>query len=1447
MPLKKKSPSTAVERFSRSVRVRVARILRPKNAAKLKRSSKKRRRKLTTIDFRANGNLKQYRGDGWSRSEPWGTWTDGDTATLRLGVVPTKKSDLILAAQIRPFLTPERPRQDVDVLVNGRLAGSRAFYHPRSGWSGSGRVAAAPSAKTGARVPAGPSAMMEWELRIPADLVEGSKAIEIAFVVKTACSPAELGLSSDSRRLGIGFVRATLSTDRSRSRIGRKFRDLRLAIAIWRRGLHERLQKLLQFLRNRYLRSWDPSKIAKAASSVLGVRNPDSWVPDSDGAPRPNFYSTPPVIEPAGRGQRVLYYYVAHTILCPVNSGVQRITRSLGPAFADTGEAVRYVKWSAARQRFVLINTAELDHLGRWHGPKLADEERLTYPSPSEKAASIEKEVVHPGDWLIVPEVTHLTFDDEAPTLDVLMEARRLGLKVGILFYDSIPLRRKELAGMSRPHQTYMQQLLLADLLVPISEWSARDLASYFHIHEAAANLSIPKIVPLHLPGEMRAARRATSNGSGSRRIILSVGSLEIRKNQVALVEAFERFCASRAGDGWELLLVGSMSADVTPEINRFLERNANIRVLGHVSDDELDGLYRSCAFTVFPSVEEGFGMPIVESLWYGKPCICANFGAMAEAARGGGCLTVNTRKVDALASAIKSLASDKRRRQQLSQEAASRDITTWRDYAKMFGALLDKADDPLARIGAIYYWVDYTATFPSNSGIQRVVRSLARALIQQGFKLIPVKWDGKKRCFYSPTRAELHYLALWNGPKADSWSGWRDPSRASPDDWVLVAELTNYLPPQGHADLRKYTEQHGLRCSFIFHDNIPWKLASIYTAAITAAHARYMASLAEFDKVFPNSDHSKAELISFFAHTRCRLHSFSHRFQTCILPGEFLETPRVHVAKEDQSTPVKILFVGTVEPRKNHLALLAAFAQLRKTTKIAIELVLVGSPSDSHAELAAQVHAIAETIPGIRWERRCSDAELQKLYAECDFTVYPSIEEGFGLPILESLWNARPCICGNHGAMAEAAKDGGCLTADISDPSALADAMQLLVESKVLRRNLAQAAINRTMKTWHEYAREVAMRLAADRPASRSKSPGTGAAPSAKNFYSEFLNLAPRPLLSICITTYNRASWLAVSLENLVRILPTPSPDVEIVICDNASSDSTPQITEPFLHRPDFRFVRNSKNVGMLGNLRVTAHHARGRYIWILGDDDLILPGSIERIVKIIRSRPDLALVYLNYAYTRENSPNSIEDIDNFLNSSTPIVAPRRDVYGSVREICTRSENFFTAIYCLVFRRDHALRAYSQNTEGRPFSSLLTCMPTTYHVLNHMMDEPACWLGKPQVVINMNVSWMKYAPLWILERIPEALDLAERMGAAAAGVDRWRIHNLPGFAHFWREILEHDEVGNVDYFSAIRAITRIRHLQEFDTVAPALKVSYEKARMASNPAADVPVSALFP
>lgn len=339
---------------------------------------------------------------------------------------------------------------------------------------------------------------------------------------------------------------------------------------------------------------------------------------------------------------------------------------------------------------------------------------------------------------------------------------------------------------------------------------------------------------------------------------------------------------------------------------------------------------------------------------------------------------------------------------------------------------------------------------------------------------------------------------------------------------------------------------------------------------------------------------------------------------------------------------------------------------------------------------------------------------------------------------------------------------------------------------------------------------------------------------------------LSDRPRLSVCISTYNRAGWLRKSLENIVRQIPVPRADLEILVVDNTSTDETPAVCEAFRHRPDFRILRNRTNVGMLGNLAVTAQHARGDYIWILGDDDLTRDGAIDKLLYVLDQNPSVELVYMNYGYTTESDPAKVVDPVAFLDNFNVLQEAGPDDLGTVAALAAKTENFYTAIYSHVYRRDHAIRAYCQDTSGRIFATMRACIPTTAYVLSQMGAAPAYWIGEQMLVVNSNVSWAAYGPMLDLEHLPEAWDMAERIGCPQVEVDYRRANRLWLVEMMWRQLFQNDSAGNGAYISAERVLLRLQHLDEIFRFVPALRSIYEEAYRANSPAARLEPAILF-
>jgi abequosyltransferase len=120
------------------------------------------------------------------------------------------------------------------------------------------------------------------------------------------------------------------------------------------------------------------------------------------------------------------------------------------------------------------------------------------------------------------------------------------------------------------------------------------------------------------------------------------------------------------------------------------------------------------------------------------------------------------------------------------------------------------------------------------------------------------------------------------------------------------------------------------------------------------------------------------------------------------------------------------------------------------------------------------------------------------------------------------------------------------------------------------------------------------------------------------------------KPLLTIAIPTYNRSRYLRELLQSLLEDLRGESR-IELIVSDNASPDETPQLVEEFRNRGlQLRYIRNETNIGADANFLQCFEQASGKYVWIFGDDDIIVPGGIEKALRLLAA-DDYSLVYMS------------------------------------------------------------------------------------------------------------------------------------------------------------------------------------------------------------------------
>lgn len=229
-----------------------------------------------------------------------------------------------------------------------------------------------------------------------------------------------------------------------------------------------------------------------------------------------------------------------------------------------------------------------------------------------------------------------------------------------------------------------------ADLVLADSAHARSDLITLFGVSPEAVRVIHPgvdsRFRPEPDPGEREQLRERY--GIGDKPYVLSVGTLQPRKNFVRLIEAFAQFQAET--DGKMQLLIAGRRGWLYDDILAEAKRHEDVQLLGFVEDEDLPALYRGATLFAFISLYEGFGLPVLEAMACGVPVVCSNTSSLPEVA-GDSALLVDPLSPDELTEALIRVSGEKGLRQAMIQQGLARAADfTWERSALQ---LLDVID----------------------------------------------------------------------------------------------------------------------------------------------------------------------------------------------------------------------------------------------------------------------------------------------------------------------------------------------------------------------------------------------------------------------------------------------------------------------------------------------------------------------------------------------------------------------------------------------------------------------------------------------------------------------------------------------------------------------------------------------------------------------------------
>jgi glycosyltransferase involved in cell wall biosynthesis len=256
----------------------------------------------------------------------------------------------------------------------------------------------------------------------------------------------------------------------------------------------------------------------------------------------------------------------------------------------------------------------------------------------TERVSRSFADLARPGDVLLV-----LGSPWSHPNYGELVQAQRerYGLRFALLVCDLIPLRRPEWCerGLVRLFRAWFDGVLpIADHLFAISQATAADVEQYAHEH----GIVLPgPVIPIPIGTGFGANAPAVSVPATERlpppgSYALIVSTIEARKNHLLLFRVWRRLLEELPREQVPTLVfagrIGWLVDDLMHQIANTDNLNGKLLVLQSPTDTELEALYRGCLFTLFPSFFEGWGLPVTESLAFGKPCLISDRTSLPEA-----------------------------------------------------------------------------------------------------------------------------------------------------------------------------------------------------------------------------------------------------------------------------------------------------------------------------------------------------------------------------------------------------------------------------------------------------------------------------------------------------------------------------------------------------------------------------------------------------------------------------------------------------------------------------------------------------------------------------------------------------------------------------------------------------------------------------------------------
>ncbi len=301
---------------------------------------------------------------------------------------------------------------------------------------------------------------------------------------------------------------------------------------------------------------------------------------------------------------------------------------------------------------------------------------------------------------------------------------------------------------------------------------------------------------------------------------------------------------------------------------------------------------------------------------------------------------------------------------------------------------------------------------------------------------------------------------------------------------------------------------------------------------------------------------------------------------------------------------------------------------------------------------------------------------------------------------------------------------------------------------------------------------------------------------------------------LSICIPTYNRSEYLNNCLNSILLAKSLSSLKFEICISDNGSKENILPIIKFYKKKKLLiNYKKNSKNLGFGTNFYKVVKMAKGEFIWVIGNDDLLYMNALEKLEKLFSKNKDVDFFFINSSNLnskfvfKHKQPFNTKKIPQNLESFSKIKKNQKIKFFDLINSSV-SWDFLLGIFLTIYKREkfikniNILDKVKLNDPG-VWSTIDNTAPHV-KVFSYTFKNSNSYIQAKPLSVNLfgDKGWSLTYPFVIIIRIPEILDIYRKNGLSFLKYIRLKNYALKKFIPFMYFIIKNKKVSNYEYIS---------------------------------------------